>query len=172
MKNLLLFLLAILCCSTTPIVASDDSAEVQEQCESESDEDCEIMAEHGTVATLLPGAFYCLNETQKPPVESLRKHGVPMAVATDCNPGSSPVTSLLLSANMACNFFALTAEESLRGITINAAKALGLSQDVGSLVPGMKADLVAWDVESPAEIVYGVGHNPCHSVYRNGIQIR
>ena len=95
-----------------------------------------------------------------------------MAVATDCNPGSSPVTSLLLSANMACNFFALTAEESLRGITINAAKALRLSQDVGSLVPGMKADLVAWDVESPAEIVYGVGHNPCHSVYRNGIQIR
>lgn len=135
-------------------------------------DDCQTISQHGTVATLLPGAFYCLNETQKPPIVALRKHSVPIAVATDCNPGSSPVTSLLLSANMACNLFGLTAEEALRGITTNAAQALGLAESVGTLENGKRADLVVWDVESPAEIVYGVGHNPCHSVYRNGKQIR
>ena len=134
-------------------------------------EDCQQMADLPTVATLLPGAYYCLNETQQPPIEALRKNGIAMAVATDCNPGSSPLTSLLLAANMSCNLFGLTAEEALIGITRNAAKALGRSDRFGTLRPGMQADLVIWDVDSLPEIVYGIGHNPCHSVYHKGQQV-
>ena len=136
-----------------------------------SDADCKVMGETDIVATVLPGAFYCLKETQKPPIDSLRKHGVPIAVATDCNPGSSPVTSLLLMANMACNMFGLTPEESLLAITRNAAQALGLQASVGTFEPGKRADFVVWDVDAPAEIVYGVGHNPCLEVYRAGSRV-
>jgi len=129
------------------------------------------MGGTGIVATVLPGAFYCLQETQKPPIESLREHGVPIAVATDCNPGSSPVTSLLLMANMACNLFGLTPEESLLAITRNAAQALGLLASRGTIEPGKRADFAIWDVDAPAEIVYGVGHNPCVEVYRSGTRV-
>ncbi len=119
------------------------------------------LTESGTVAVLLPGAFYTLRETQKPPVEALREAGVPMAVATDCNPGSSPLTSLLLAMNMACTLFRLTPEEALAGATRVAADALGLD-DRGVLAEGMRADLAIWDVAHPAELAYRVGFNPLH----------
>lgn len=119
------------------------------------------MAAAGTVAVVLPGAFYTLRETQKPPIDLLRKHGVPMALATDCNPGSSPMTSLLLTMNMACTLFRMTPEEALAGITRNGAKALGLP-DRGTLAPGMRADLAIWDVKRPAELAYRIGFNPLH----------
>jgi imidazolonepropionase len=119
------------------------------------------MAEAGTVAVLLPGAFYTLRETQKPPVELLRQSGVPIAIATDCNPGSSPMTSLLLAMNMACTFFRLTPEEALAGATRVAAEALG-REDRGVLAEGMRADLAVWDVEHPAELAYRIGFNPLH----------
>ncbi len=133
-----------------------------------SDGDCRILGQHRTVATLLPGAYYCLREQQKPPVVALRENNVPIAVASDCNPGSSPITSILLVANMACNLFGLTAEESLAAITINAAKALGLEQQIGSIQPGHRADFAVWDTDSPAKILYGLGCNPCVAVYRAG----
>lgn len=117
------------------------------------------MAAAGTVAVLLPGAFYALRETQAPPVEALRAAGVPMAVATDCNPGTSPMTSLLLAMNMACTFFRLTPAEALAGATAHAARALGLA-DCGVVAPGMRADLAEWDVAHPAELAYRIGFNP------------
>ncbi|MEJ8475974.1 imidazolonepropionase [Roseibium algae] len=119
------------------------------------------MAKAGTVAVLLPGAFYTLREKQMPPVELLRKHGVPIAIATDCNPGSSPMTSLLLTLNMSCTLFRMTPEEALSGVTREAAKALGL-KDCGVLRAGFKADLAIWDVEHPAELSYRIGFNPLH----------
>ncbi len=121
------------------------------------------MADAGTVAVLLPGAFYCLRETKTPPVAALRSHNVPMAIATDHNPGSSPSLSLLLMINMACTLFRLTPEEALRGVTINAARALGLS-DRGSLVSGKRADFCVWDCKHPNELAYWFGHNPCQRV--------
>ena len=117
------------------------------------------MAGAGTVAVLLPGAFYTLRETQSPPVALLREHNVPIAIATDCNPGSSPVTSLLLTMNMACTLFRLTPEEALAGVTRVAASALGI-HDRGVIAPGMQADLALWDVAHPAELSYRVGFNP------------
>jgi imidazolonepropionase len=117
------------------------------------------MAAAGTVAVLLPGAFYTLHETQAPPVEALRAAGVPMAVATDCNPGSSPMASLLLAMNMACTLFRLTPEEALAGATREAARALGYA-DAGVIAPGMSADLAVWDVGHPAELAYRIGWNP------------
>jgi imidazolonepropionase len=117
----------------------------------------EAMAEAGTVAVLLPGAFYALQETKKPPVELFRKHGVPMAVATDCNPGTSPLLSPTLAINMACTLFGLTPEEALAGMTINAARALGLGDEIGSLAPGKAADLAVWRFESLAELGYWIG---------------
>lgn len=126
------------------------------------------MAEHGTVAVLLPGAFYFLRETQKPPVELLRKHNVPIAIATDANPGSSPVANILLMANMACTYFGLTPAEALRGLTAGAAKALGAEEEVGMLSVGMKADIACWDVNSPAELAFSIGQNPCVWVLKNG----
>ena len=117
------------------------------------------MAQAGSVAVLLPGAFYFLRDTRVPPVASLRKHGVPIAVSTDCNPGTSPCTSLLLMLNMACTLFRLTPEEALLGVTRNAARALGL-HDRGALVPGLRADFVIWDVEHPAQLSYAMGFNP------------
>ena len=122
----------------------------------------EAMAEAGTVAVLLPGAFYTLRETQAPPVDLLRRHGVAMAVATDANPGSSPMTSLLLAMNMACTLFRLTPAEALAGITRNAARALGL-EDRGTIAPGQRADLAIWDVFHPAELAYRIGFNPLHA---------
>jgi imidazolonepropionase len=117
------------------------------------------MAAAGTVAVLLPGAYYTLRETQAPPVAALRAAGVAMAVATDCNPGSSPLASPLLAMNMACTLFRLTPEEALAGTTRQAARALGLG-DCGAIAPGMRADLAVWDVEHPAELAYRIGWNP------------
>ena len=119
----------------------------------------EAMAAAGTAAVLLPGAFYTLRETQHPPVDLFRKHGVPIAIATDCNPGSSPVASLLLIMNMACTLFRLTPEESLSGVTRVAAQALGLS-DRGVIAQGKQADFALWNVTHPAELSYRVGFNP------------
>ena len=124
-------------------------------------DDAKAMTASGTVAVLLPGAFYTLRETQMPPVAAFREAGVPMALATDCNPGSSPVTSLLLTMNMGCTLFRLTPEEALRGVTANAARALGLD-DCGVIAPGKCADLAIWDVTDPAELSYRIGFNPIH----------
>ena len=115
------------------------------------------MAEAGTVAVLLPGAFYALQESRKPPVGLFRTYGVPMAVATDCNPGTSPLLSPTLAMNMACTLFGLTPEEALTGMTSNAARALGLEDDIGTIAPGREADLAVWRVESLAELGYWVG---------------
>ncbi len=119
------------------------------------------MAKAGTVAVLLPGAFYTLHETQLPPIDLLRRHNVPMSLATDCNPGSSPLTSLLLTMNMACTLFRMTPEEALTAVTRNSARALGLS-DTGIVMPGLRADMVVWDVDHPAELSYRIGFNPLH----------
>lgn len=128
----------------------------------------EAMKQAGTVAVLLPGAFYVLQETRKPPIDAFRRLGVPMAVSTDCNPGSSPVTSLLLVLNMACVLFGLTIEEALAGATRIAAQALGLSQSRGTLEVGKAADLAVWDIDSPADLVYAVGANPLYEVVYAG----
>jgi imidazolonepropionase len=114
----------------------------------------------GTVAVLLPGAFYFIKETRKPPVAALRAAGVPMAVATDCNPGSSPLTSLLLAMNMACTLFGLTPEEALLGTTRHAAQALGMGADSGTLALGRNGDIAIWDVAEPGELAYRIGFNP------------
>ena len=121
------------------------------------------MAKAGTVATLLPGAYYFVRETKLPPIEALRAAGVPMALATDCNPGTSPTTSLLLVMNMAATLFRLTVDECLAGVTREAARALGMLRDVGTLEAGKACDLAIWDVERPAELVYRIGFNPLHS---------
>lgn len=128
------------------------------------------MAEAGTVAVLLPGAFYALRETRLPPVAALREHGVPMAVATDCNPGTSPLLSLRLAANMACTLFRLTPEEALRAITVDAARALGLD-DRGTLALGQRADLVRWNAKHPAELCYWIGGSLARTIYRGGCAI-
>lgn len=125
------------------------------------------MARAGTVAVLLPGAFYALRETRAPPIAALRAHAVPMAVATDCNPGTSPATSLLLMLNMACTLFGLTPAEALAGATVHAARALGLS-DRGTLATGQRADLALWDIAEPAELSYRIGGNPCTGIVRGG----
>jgi imidazolonepropionase len=121
------------------------------------------MADAGTVAVLLPGAFYFMRDTRRPPIEALRRAGVPMALATDCNPGTSPLTSLLLAMNMGATLFGLTVEECLAGVTRHAARALGLQGRVGTLAVGMHCDLAIWDVERPAELVYRMGLNPLHA---------
>jgi imidazolonepropionase len=119
------------------------------------------MAKAGTIAVLLPGAFYFLRDVQQPPVTMLRHHDVPMAIATDCNPGTSPCTSLLLMLNMACTLFRLTPAEALAGATRNAAKAVGAENEVGRLAPGLRADLALWEISRPAELSYAFGANPC-----------
>ncbi len=121
------------------------------------------MARAGTVAVLLPGAFYFLRDTRVPPVDGMRRHGVAMAVATDCNPGSSPLTSLLLAMNMACTLFRLTPAEALAGATRNAARALGLGGEIGTLEQGKVCDLAVWDVDTPGELAYPMGLNPLHA---------
>jgi imidazolonepropionase len=127
------------------------------------------MAAAGTVAVLLPGAFYTLRETRLPPLAGLRQAGVPIAVATDCNPGSSPVTSPLAVLNMACTLFRMTPEEALAGMTRNAARALGIHEETGTLAPGMSADLAVWNIAHPAELAYYLGLNPLHRRYFQGI---
>ncbi len=133
------------------------------------EDDVVAMARAGTVAVLLPGAFYFLRETRMPPIELLRRHGVAMAVATDCNPGTSPMTSLLLALNMACTLFRLTPQEALAGATREAARALGLAHEGGTLEAGKVADFVLWDVDRPAELAYGIGMNPVHAVVKGGV---
>lgn len=125
-----------------------------------SEEGAAAMAAAGSVAVLLPGAFYFLRETRQPPIELLRRHHIPIAVSTDCNPGTSPCTSLLLMLNMACTLFRVTPQEALAGVTRNAAQALGL-RDRGVLAAGMRADFVLWNVRRPAQLAYALGANPC-----------
>jgi imidazolonepropionase len=127
-----------------------------------NEEGVAAMAASGTAAVILPGAFYFLNETRKPPIALFRKYGVPMALATDCNPGTSPLTSLLLTMNMAATLFGLSVAECLAGVTRNAAQALGLAGETGSLTAGKRADIAIWDVSRPAELVYRIGFNPLH----------
>jgi len=127
------------------------------------------MAKAGTVAVLLPGAYYFIRETHPPPVAAFREAGVPMAVATDLNPGSSPLTSILTAMNMACTLFGLTPEESLRGVTVNAARALGRLGDRGTLEQGKLADLAIWEIDHPRELSYWLGSRPCRGVVKNGI---
>lgn len=129
--------------------------------------DCAVLAEHGTVAVILPGAFYTLRETQSPPIAALRAAGVPLAVATDCNPGSSPMTSLLLAMNMAATLFRMTPDECLSGVTAQAARALGLT-DRGRIAAGLRADLCVWNVAAPEELSYRIGFNPLWRRYFKG----
>lgn len=133
-----------------------------------SPEGVAAMAHAGTVAVLLPGAYYFLRETRMPPLDALRAAGVPLAVATDCNPGTSPMTSLLLALNMACTLWRLTPLEALRGATVNAARALGRS-DIGTLEAGKRADLAIWDIARPADLAYALGANPCRAVVNAGV---
>ena len=135
-----------------------------------SERGVQAMAAAGTTAVLLPGAFYFLRETQLPPVARLRDAGVPMAIASDHNPGSSPALSLLLMLHMACTLFRLTPEEALRGVTTHAARALGLAHSHGSLAAGLQADFVVWDLEHPNELAYWFGRNPCRRVVRAGVE--
>jgi imidazolonepropionase len=128
----------------------------------------EAMAAAGTSAVLLPGAFYFLRETRKPPVDLLRRKGVAMAIATDCNPGTSPTTSPLLMMNMACVNFGLTPAEALAGFTCNAARALGMQARRGSLEAGKQADFAVWDIDEPAELAYRMGGNPCRMTVIGG----
>ncbi|SNS77665.1 imidazolonepropionase [Sphingopyxis indica] len=126
------------------------------------------MARAGTVATLLPGAYYFTRETQLPPIAALRAARVPIALATDCNPGTSPLTSILLAMNMGATLFRLTVAECLIGVTRNAAAALGLGSNIGTLEPGKACDLAIWDIEQPADLVYRMGLNPLHARIRSG----
>jgi imidazolonepropionase len=129
----------------------------------------DAMARAGTVAVLLPGAYYFLRETVQPPIAALRDAGVPMAVATDCNPGTSPMTSLLLAMNMACTLWRLAPQEALLGATAHAARALGLHGEIGALEVGKRADLALWDIARPADLAYAMGSNPCRSVVNGGV---
>jgi imidazolonepropionase len=152
-------------------LAAEFGALSADHLEHASTEGIAALAGSATVAVLLPGAYYFLGEKRQPPVAALRAAGVPMAIATDCNPGTSPVTSLLLMLNMACTLFRLTPEEALRGVTANAARALGAS-DRGLLGSGMRADFALWDIGDPAELAYAVGANPLSGLVRQGQVIR
>jgi imidazolonepropionase len=133
-----------------------------------SQDGVEALAQSGTVAVLLPGAYYFLRETQKPPVAALRAARVPIALATDCNPGTSPIVSPLVVLNLACTLFGLTPLEALHGLTTNAARALGLSDRIGSIETGKIADLALWDVAHPVELAYAIGARPCVARYVHG----
>ncbi|MGR3761393.1 imidazolonepropionase [Roseobacteraceae bacterium NS-SX3] len=150
-------------------LAADYGALSVDHVEYATQEDAKAMAASGSVAVILPGAFYTIRETQAPPIEHFRTHGVPMALATDCNPGSSPLTSLLLTMNMGCTLFRMTPEEALAGVTRNAARALGFT-DRGVIAPGLRADLAVWDVKTPAELAYRIGFNPLYTRIYEGNQ--
>ncbi|KPW82394.1 imidazolonepropionase [Pseudomonas congelans] len=135
-----------------------------------TEDDAIAMAAAGTVAVLLPGAFYFLRETQLPPMDALRKHGVPIAISTDLNPGTSPGLSLRLMLNMACTLFRMTPEEALAGVTFNAARALGMSATHGSLEAGKVADFVAWNIERPADLAYWLGGDLDKRIVRHGVE--
>jgi imidazolonepropionase len=149
-------------------LAAEYGALSAEHLEWANDAGIAAMAKSGTVAVLLPGAFYALRETKLPPIDAFRKAGVAMALATDSNPGSSPALSLLLMLSMACTFFRFTPEEALRGITVNAAKALGLAKTHGTIEAGKAADLVVFDIARPAELAYWIGGTPTVGVMRAG----
>jgi imidazolonepropionase len=134
-----------------------------------SPEGIDAMANAGTAAVLLPGAFYFLRETKLPPVDALRSAGIPIAVSTDCNPGTSPLTSLLTALNFSCILFRLTPLEALLGVTSNAARALGLGDEIGSLEVGKQADFALWDIDRPADLAYGIGINSCRMVVKSGV---
>lgn len=136
-----------------------------------TEEDAIAMARSGTVAVLLPGAFYFLRETQQPPMDALRKHGVKIAIASDLNPGTSPALSLRLMMNMACTLFRMTPEEALAGVTQHAATALGMGETHGSLEPGKVADFVAWNIDRPADLSYWLGGDLDKRVVRNGVEL-
>ena len=136
-----------------------------------TEEDAMAMAAAGTVAVLLPGAFYFLRETQLPPMQALRKHGVKIAIASDLNPGTSPALSLRLMMNMACTLFRMTPEEALAGVTLYAATALGMGETHGSLEPGKVADFVAWNIDRPADLAYWLGGDLDKRVVRNGADV-
>ena len=143
-------------------LAADYGALSADHLEYTDEDGAAAMAKACTVAVLLPGAFYMLREKQLPPVETFRKHNVPIAIATDSNPGTSPITSLLMTMNMAATLFRLTVDECLLGVTRNAARALGRT-DIGTLEAGKWCDLAIWDIERPAELVYRIGFNPLHA---------
>jgi imidazolonepropionase len=138
-------------------LAADYEALSADHLEHADEEGVAAMARAGMVAVLLPGAFYALRETKRPPIDLLRRYGVPMAVATDCNPGTSPILSPTLALSMACTLFGLTPEEALAGMTRHAARALGLEEEIGTIAANMAADLCVWDVERPAELCYWIG---------------
>jgi imidazolonepropionase len=144
-------------------LAADHGALSADHLEYTDEDGAATMAKAGTVAVLLPGAFYFLRETKVPPIGAFRRFGTAMALATDCNPGSSPLTSLVLAMNMAATLFRLTVEECLAGVTREAARALGRLGDIGTLEPGKWCDLAIWNIERPAELVYRIGFNPLHS---------
>lgn len=143
-------------------LAAKYSALSADHLEYANDDDAKALANSNSVAVLLPGAYYTLRETQLPPIDSFRQHNVPIAIATDCNPGSSPLASLLLTMNMACTLFRLTPLEALLGVTKNAATALGLNNQ-GTLKTGATANLAIWDINHPQELAYRIGYNPLHS---------
>jgi len=149
-------------------LAAEFNAMSADHLEYVSNDGVKAMAAAGTVAVLLPGAFYYLKETKLPPIEAFRTNNIPIALATDCNPGSSPITSPLLILNMACTLFGLTPEEALKGMTLNGAKALRLDDQIGSLEVGKRADLAIWDIAHPSELCYWMGRNPLQSRVFNG----
>jgi imidazolonepropionase len=144
-------------------LAADYGALSADHLEYTDEEGAAAMARAGTVAVLLPGAFYMLRETQVPPIATFREHGTRMALATDCNPGTSPLTSLLLTMNMGATLFRLTVEECIAGVTREAARALGRLDEIGTLEAGKACDLAIWNIERPAELVYRIGFNPLHA---------
>jgi imidazolonepropionase len=149
-------------------LAAEHSAFSADHLEYTDDDGVAAMARAGTVAVLLPGAFYVLRERQLPPITSLRRQRVPIALATDSNPGTSPITSLLMILNMAATLFRLTVDEAIAGVTREAARALGKLNEIGTLERGKWCDLAIWDIERPAELVYRIGFNPLHRRVRRG----
>lgn len=152
-------------------LAADFSALSSDHLEFLSDAGIKAMQASGMVAVLLPGAFYFLRETKLPPIQALRDNNVRIAVATDANPGTSPIHSIQLMLNMACTLFRLTPTEAIAGVTCNAARALGIHDSVGELAVGMQADIALWNVEQPAQLCYQFGVNPLTALYKNGVQV-
>lgn len=157
-----------LSCSESATLAAKYQALSVDHLEYASEQGIAALAASGTVAVLLPGAFYCLRESRLPPIDLIRQHGVRMAIASDCNPGTSPVMSLLIIMNMGCTLFRLTPAEVLQGVTLNAAYALGIADKVGSITPGKSADMAVWRVREPAELMYYLGSQPLHHLVKLG----